>query len=112
MVKKSAWLATLVALVCGTSARADFFSQLATVNQVPAGGTTAVPMVRQLNGSGNGGASYGNNFSSSAPAPGDDIRIVGADRLTFYNIVADGTPPVNFGNNQVVGVFALDARVL
>lgn len=114
MINKNAWLATLVALACGTSAQADFFSQLVTVKESAAGGPGPnVTLVRQFNGSGNGGSSYGNYFSNDAtPQVGGQVRIVGADKLTFYNrLGAPATPNVNFGANQVVGVYALTATV-
>ncbi len=113
-----AGLAALVALVYGASARADFFTQLATVDQTVAGGATAVTNVILINGSTSGGGSFGNRFSRAngmladgPPAVGDEVHIVGADQILAYSRSDGSTPSAMFGSNKVVGVFALRAVI-
>ncbi|MCI0461669.1 MAG: hypothetical protein L0Z62_32360 [Gemmataceae bacterium] len=118
MFNKSAWLAALVALACGTSAQADFFTQLASINEAAAGGPGVVTNVRLFNGTTSGGGSFGNYFQApggvtvpngTAPMVGGEVHIVGADFVTGYSRPA--FQQSNYGGNKVVAVFALKATI-
>jgi len=112
MFRKFALTAAL-ALVFGTSARADFFDSSATINS-PA----AIANVNQILGSSSGGFVFNNTVGSptgGTGAPGDTTRnfvAVGSDLLSNYALAGGGSAAAKFAGQDIVKVFAVSGQAV
>jgi len=105
MFRKFALTAAL-ALVFGTSARADFFDSSATINS-PA----PIGNVNQILGSSSGGFTFNNTVGTPAPNPAvgstANFVSVGSDLLSNYAIAGGGSAAAKFAGQDIVKVFAV-----
>src|SRR5438094_5029186 len=104
MVKKSAWLATLVALAYGAGARADFYVHSANVQT---GGGAVASDINRISGPASGGNQYVNNISTNTPFLGGNIRVVGVSGLATFQRRGDGPLNAMFNGSPLAAVFAL-----
>jgi len=110
MLRKFALTAAL-ALVFGTSARADFFDTSATINS-PA----AIANVNQILGSSSGGFLFNNTVGNpTGGVNAGDVRnfvSVGSDLLSNYSLAGGGNVAAKFAGQDIVKVVAVSGTTV